>query len=125
MHSRHAVAALSFMNLPGAHSSHLALPASAAWLPGRQLRHTEALELPEIGLALPEAHAWHAALLELPRSGLNVPASHGSKVCRALAAPVAAQKPPDGQRSHVVELRASLSLPAGQAEQLVLAGSAL
>ena len=94
-------------------------------LPGGQSRQTEAFELPGIGLALPGAHARHASLLELPRSGLKVPAGHGSKVWRALAAPVAAQKPPDGQGSHMVELRASLSLPAGQAEQLVLAGSAL
>ena len=61
-------------------SSQVALPAAAAWLPGKQLRQTEAFELPGIGLAFPGAHAWHAALLELPRSGLKVPAGHGSNV---------------------------------------------
>ena len=63
-HSKHAVAPLSFMNLPGVQSSHLALLGSAAWLPGRQSRQTEAFELPGIELALPGAHARHEALLD-------------------------------------------------------------
>ena len=112
------------MNVPGAQSSQVALPAAVAWLPGRQATQAAAFELPGIGLALPGAQSWHAVVLDWPRSGLKVPASQGSKVWRALAAPVAAQKPPDGQRSHMVEFSTSLSLPAGQAEHSVLAESA-
>ena len=112
------------MNVPGVQSSQVALPAADARLPGRQSRQTEAFELPGIGLALPGAHKRHAALLKLPRSGLKVPGRHGSKVCRALAAPVAEQKPPTGHSSHHVELSSSLSLPAGHAKHSALPGTA-
>ena len=113
------------MNVPGAQSSQVALPAAGARLPGRQSRQTEAFELPGIGLALPGAHAWHEALLDRPRSGLKVPASHGSKVWRALAAPVAPQKPPAGHSSQVVEFGLSLNFPASQAEQFAFPERAL
>ena len=73
-----------------------------------------------MGLALPAAHAMHALLLDEPASGLNVPAGHGSKVCRMLAAPVAAQKPPVGHEAHVVARSPSLRVPAGHAMQPLL-----
>ena len=49
--------------------------------------------------------------------GLYVPAGHAVNVWRTLAAPVLAQKPPTGHRSHDVARRSSLSLPAGQLMQ--------
>ena len=52
------------MNVAGAQSSQVALPAAGARLPGRQSRQTEAFELPGIGLALPGAHTRHEALLD-------------------------------------------------------------
>ena len=79
---------------------------------------TSALLLPGIGLALPAAHAMHDALLDAPVSGLYVPAGHGSNVCRTLAAPSEAQKPPLGHWSHVVARRSSLSVPVGHVMQL-------
>ena len=104
---------------PAAHAAHVAMPACGAALPGRQDWQAAGSLLLGMGLALPTGHAMHAALLEAPRVGLYVPAGQGVNVCRMLAAPSAAQNPPTGHSSQAVARRASLSLPAGQAMQLL------
>ena len=125
LQATHACSPSPAWYLPAAHPSQNSAPESAATKPAEQFLHWAGSELPGIGLAFPGAHAWHDALLFWPRSELNVPAGHGVNVCRKLAAPSAEQEPPRGQSLHTVELTLSLSLPAGQAEQLVLPSSGL
>ena len=119
-HERQVSEPVSLANVPVAHRAHVAEPGWLAAVPVPHGMHADALLLPGIGLAVPAVQLRHAEMFLLPRAGLNVPAGHGSKVCRTLAAPLAAQKPPAGQSSHAVELTCSLSLPAGHVEQVVL-----
>ena len=112
-HERQVSEPVSLAKVPVAHGAHVAEPGWLAAVPTLHGVHADALLLPGIGLALPRSHLRHTDMFELPRSGLTVPAGHGSKVCRTLAAPLAAQKPPAGQSAHAVELSSSLSLPGG------------
>ena len=78
-----------------------------------------------MGFALPAGHARHASLLLAPVALLYVPAGHGSKVWLAVAAPTAAQKPPDGQALQLLEPGSELYVPAAQATHVLEPGLGL
>ena len=114
-HTSHEVAPRCAWYVPLAHWLQMPVPTVAAKEPARQSRHASGSALPGMGFALPMAHRTHDALLNAPTDGLNVPAAHGSNVCRRLAAPSEAQKPPTGHALHELAPATSESVPAAQA----------
>ena len=103
----------------------MALPVTAAWLPGKQLVQTLMLDMPGTGLALPTGQPMHDETSDAPRLGLYVPAGHCSKVIAALEAPTVAQKPPTGQSVHELDPACALYVPTPHASQDAAPGCAL
>ena len=90
-HDVHAVAPAWLAKLPSVQRVQWDVPGDEAKKPVWQSVHAESEALPGAGLLFPAGQTRHEALLEPPASGLYVPAKHGSKVCRTLAEPTAAQ----------------------------------